>query len=569
MELSTLDAYERRGRLARWLETVAAVLFASAWLIPNHYLPWSAFYSETAAAAAGLAMGARLLLNEGEWRLTPLSLGLLALVPVPWLQVALGLVPFAADAWMASLYLCGAALCCAAGARANASEPSVVSVLAWSILVASICSVGIGLHQWFGLESLEVWAIPGQAGFRATGNIAQPNHLAVLLFLGLGSVMYLRWQEKLRPASAIVVSAFLLLGLALTLSRAPWLIGAVFVVCWWGKRDSLPNLRKREWLGVMAMLGWYAVASWLAHTLPEPLLLDHGTTGRALADVSSRRVLWEQMWTAAWIHPVTGFGWLQGLAAQAEAALLAVPGMEYAAFAHNVLLDILIWNGVVLGGAIVAFLAYRLFVAWRNAKGSTGWFCLVILSAVAVHSLVEYSYAYAYFLFPLAFAWGALDTQGGVRLNRGIAGTVLLVLGAAIWMVASEYLPLEQDRRLVQMWVSRIGGNRPPPSPPTPIVLDHLGAAARAARIEVRPGMPLGELADLEKVTARFPNIHYLRQLSLAYALNGRVDSAVRELRRIGAMHGSVRFLQAQEWIASHEFSAHPGVRHLLAAKLR
>lgn len=547
----------------------AAGLFACAWLVPNHYLPWSAFYSEALATLAGLALAARLLLRPGKWTLPPLSLGLLALVVVSWLQLLGGLLPFAADAWLSSLYLVGAALCCAAGARARAVDPALFSVLAWTMVITSIASVAVGLHQWFGLEWLEVWAVPGQPGFRAVGNIAQPNHLAVFITMGLGAVMYLRWQEDLQPVTAMGVAAFLVLGLALTLSRAPWLVGLVCAIWWAARRASFPALRKPQVLSLAGLVAWYGVATWSAHSLPEPLLLDFGTTGRALADVGSRRILWEQMWVAVGIAPLTGFGWLQGLTAQVVAALVR-PGMEYAAFAHNVVLDILIWNGAVLGTVIIVFLAYRFAIACRGADGPIGWFCLVLVSAVAAHSLIEYSYAYAYFLLPTAFAWGALDAQtegAGIAVSRGLVASWMALFASVFGVVAIDYLPFEEDRRVVQMWVNRIGGDRRPPPPPAPILLDHLGAAARAARTEARAGMSKDQLLELEKVAARFPNIHYLRQLALAYAVNERVDEAKKALRRLAAMHGAVRLAQAREWLETHELSGHPGVRELLGVE--
>ncbi|WP_413857737.1 Wzy polymerase domain-containing protein [Candidatus Aalborgicola defluviihabitans] len=41
------------------------------------------------------------------------------------------------------------------------------------------------------------------------------------------------------------------------------------------------------------------------------------------------------------------------------------------------------------------------------------WYCLAVVVPVAVHSMVEFPFAYAYFLVPVMFALGALDGHLG------------------------------------------------------------------------------------------------------------------------------------------------------------
>src|SRR6185369_2295516 len=98
----------REGRFS-WgglLRLVGLMCLGISWLMPNHYLPWYAFHSD---AMAFLAVFAWLLSLEAEGTKTisipRLAVLVAAATALPWLQYAGGLLGFAGEAWLATLYL--------------------------------------------------------------------------------------------------------------------------------------------------------------------------------------------------------------------------------------------------------------------------------------------------------------------------------------------------------------------------------------------------------------------------------------------------------------------------------
>ncbi|MDP1567744.1 MAG: hypothetical protein Q8L91_16015, partial [Polaromonas sp.] len=82
-------------------------LLVAAWLVPNHYAPWSSAWGDALAiaglllllpaAAIGAVSGGRV-----SWRLSSIAILCCAVILV---QLATGKLLFAGDAWMAILYL--------------------------------------------------------------------------------------------------------------------------------------------------------------------------------------------------------------------------------------------------------------------------------------------------------------------------------------------------------------------------------------------------------------------------------------------------------------------------------
>ena len=85
-----------------------AIALALPWLVPIHSRPWTGFHADFLAAAVFLAaLSAAFVLTRGRWSFPASSAVLIGLSVVPLLQYLSGLVFFAADAFLASLYLFG------------------------------------------------------------------------------------------------------------------------------------------------------------------------------------------------------------------------------------------------------------------------------------------------------------------------------------------------------------------------------------------------------------------------------------------------------------------------------
>jgi O-antigen ligase len=546
----------RAPRLSRpWAPSLVGLLLAAAWLITDHFPPWTGFHAEILAVlAAAVGMG-HALRRRAEPRLTALPLVLLVLAAVPWLQLAGGLVIFSGDALLASAYLAGTALCVWEGASPDPIERERwLLTLATTVLVASILSTGIGLYQYFGVEGLNIWAAQVQRGGRVAGNLAQSNHMATLVTFGLAAIALLHAQRRFGSGSAMLTAAFLLLGLGMTQSRTTWPVLAVIALWMVGRPAALLRPLRVRWWVLALLAGWYVLV-WLgAVMLPHHLLLTDADAGglARIAGTAGRSVMWASWWHAIELSPWVGYGWQQGHLAQGVAAL-HVPAYAYSGYAHNIVLDLLAWNGLPLGiGLVVAGAVWYVRTGLR-VGGPEQWFRFTVLTAFGVHALFEYPHAYVYFLVPVALLVGQLSesaavsapTIRGLAVPRWLLALVALACLAAAAAVARDYLIIEADVRELRAQKLRIGGIRTSEAQKNIVVLDQMQALMQALRIDARPNMPPERLATLQSVAKRLPMRHLLLEYAAALFLNGRGAEARLEIRRLAGMYGAAGYRSA------------------------
>lgn len=512
-------------------------------MVTDHYLPWAAFHSEVPAALAGLLAVAATLRRSSRVRLPWPAMVLLLAATIPWCQWAAGQVSFAGDALLASLYLAGAALCVCAGCTADEAErKQMLEAAAVAVLAGAMLTTAVLAYQWTGLRGLnQVLVAEGMAGTRATGNLGQPNHAATLLCLGLASVVLMRANGALGDVSSAIVAGYLVLGLALTQSRVPWL-AFVFVSAWLALRHrALWAGLRLPVIAVPALIAAYLLLFWLIGVLSSHWYGVHPTTvaGSRLG-LGLRPVLYGQWAEALRASPWVGFGWLQGRHAQAVGAL-ARPGTEPSDYAHSLPLDLLAWNGLPLGTALVVLAGLWYLRCGSQVQGPTQWFRFTALTVLLAHSLVEYPFAYAYFLVPIALLTGQMTAELSTRTfetHRVWLGVLTVLSALGVTAIVRDYLRVESDIRVLREQNARIGA----PHRSEPVrdiwVLDQMAALSRASRIEPRPGMPGSDLKDLEAAASRFANVWLLHRSALALALNGQEHEARDDMRRVCAIYG-------------------------------
>ncbi len=525
----------------------AAIFLLFAWWVTDHYPPWTSFHSELLAAVTGvLAVGGALLSRRQAGGVSRTTLSLLACALIPWAQWAGGVVIFHGDALLASMYLAGTALCYYAGQITQASERDrLLGAIAAVMLIAAILTTGVLLYQWFGLQGLNEILIAGSsAGTRAGGNLGQPNHTATLLCMGLAALLLFRTQGVVGNWAGALAAIYIALGLALTQSRAPWLVFLLLAAAMMWRRQALFSALK---LPASAVLSWfvaYALLFWAVSALPEAVFdttaQSDGTASRL--GVGLRPILWGQ-WLEALRHaPWYGYGWMQGNAAQ-QAAALTRPGLEATDYSHSLPLDLLVWNGLPLGGLLVLATVVWYVRAVARAEGATQAFRVTVVTALGAHSLVEYPFAYTYFLVPTALLAGQLcaTTKSGAQ-HRAWPRVALVVVATAVLLggiaVGRDYLRVEPDAHILRAQIARVGGLRHTEPVHGLWVLDQMEALSRTSRIEPTTGMTRAELDDLLAAAHRFPSTLLLQQASLALASNDWLSEAHDQMRLLCALYG-------------------------------
>ena len=433
------------------------------WVLPflNYYhaYPLTTFYQEWGAVALGL--GAMLLLAGRRCWLTPevprivlLPLGMLLIVV---LQLFLGRIAFPGQALLYALYLLWAMLLIMLGRqlRNEFGLPAVATVLASFLLLGGELSALVGLLQNYRWHTFLDSVVTVKLNSAVYGNIAQPNHFADYLVLGLASLGLLFARGAMRGWQVTLLALPMLYVLPLSGSRSTWLyliamIGLSFV---WRRSDhALRPLLRYSLLVLLGFVLMHLVVHlpWLAGSTGEVTgvqrLFDQASGGIRLH-------LWYEAMLICSHFPLLGAGFGQF----AWQHFLLGPQLRDTGMtglynhAHNIVMQLAAETG--LAGLLVLFatLLPWLWRARRTERTPERWWGYALLAVLGIHSLLEYPLWYAYFLGIAALLLGMLETrcfQLELR-NVGRATVVLmLVLGA------SSLLQLLQGYRSIETLIA-------------------------------------------------------------------------------------------------------------------
>lgn len=552
----------QRTPLSTWLLSWCALFSLLAILLPNHYPPWQSYHSEFAAAIAFLPLVMWSILRSG--RLPALAAGGFLLALVPPIQLGLGIIFFAGDAWITALYLAGFAFVVVAGMRWEQQQVLTRAPLDgltpfWiGLMLAGYVSVGIAAHQWLGMGGQGIYAADLPPGGRPFGNLAQPNLLATLLLMSIGGHIALFEGRKVGAGSAMAGVVLLILGLALTGSRSV-LLALVWLVPGYALMRRRCRLRLTPAAAATVGLLFGAVTIVLPDVNQALLIAGPPSALERIETVNVRLVYWLSMIDAIGRAPWHGYGWSQIGVAQAATALDYPATLSYFDSSHNLFLDLLLWNGLPIGLLAIAGLIAWLVSQIHLCRDASTWSALVVVGFVFSHAMVEYPLNYAFFLLPVAFLMGVLtaahptraDTlvvQGETPYLRALLAALTAVAFGVLVKVATEYPAWEQDWRFLRYQEARIGEPMRAELP-SRVLLTQLDELMTFSRTEARPGMAATELEWMGRVSSRYGHASVMYRYALALGLNGQNDEATLVLRRLCAMHADVLCRSArQNW---------------------
>jgi hypothetical protein len=335
-------------------------------------------------------------------------------------------------------------------------------------------------------------------------------------------------------------------------ARAGWLqmalvvLGAATLGARWALR---PGLR-----GSVVLVLVFAALTWAWPALNEALGLSAGRNAEELMTGGTRRLHWAALADAVMREPLTGYGWGRVSAAQARVAADHPFTGEPLEHSHNLLLDLLLWAGVPVGGTIALLIGYWFVSRARACKSATAYLWLVGLAGLFAHGLVEYPLEYAYFLMPAGLMIGAVESLHPRSTALRIPPWVLRSSGAGLLallaVVSWDYLRAEDGYRTMRFETARIGIDRNTP-PPQLLVLTQLQAYQEFVKTLAKPGMSAEQLTWMRRVSERYPFPPVMLRYALAAGLNGDPAAATATLIRLCKIQPKERCAEArQAWPA-------------------
>lgn len=510
-----------------WL-TFWAVTLSLTWLVPNHFRPWTSFHAEAWMAFVGL-IGAGVAAVRARAKLQWHTLSCLAalLMPLPWLQFAAGLLPFAGQAWISSAYLLGFLLALLVGGHWECVDPKTLEkALFLAFGAAAIVSVWLQFYTWLGLGEHKIgnmWSM-GLSSDRPYANLGQPNNLATLLVWGLMACMWAYLKQHIGPVGAILMSLFIVSGVALTQSRAGLLELTVVLAAIWYWRNYWSSWRLAGTATTIYL--YYLICPWLFDAIYRILLLSQERSPvDGLLRSPKRLEAWQMFIQATLERPWNGYGWTKVTTAQVAVADQFTPiGMKFGE-SHNLFLDLALWIGLPLGMMVSGFLLRWYLLRSKTVRHPEDAMLFLTLVAVGIHAMVELPLHYTYFLFPSGLIMGILDTRLAKQPRLHSSRWTLL----AIWFMAAtmfcitvrDYLLVESSYITLRFEQAHIGIDKTQPgTPPDVLALTQLRESIRASRFVPRKHMSKAELDWLANVTRSLPGTPFVYKLAKAYALN-------------------------------------------------
>lgn len=408
------------------LAHISLALVGLMWVFPflhyRHENPLTTFDQEWWATLLGvlalIPMAARDFWKHAEVpRIVQFPIALIVIV---LLQLTLSKVAYFDQALLYILYLLFAALLMllGAGLRASFGVDRVAVVLSFALLTGTELSALIAVLQHYQWHTPLDAVIVMQVSSGVYGNLAQPNHFADYIALGLASLGLLSQQRRLKSGYAILLAIPLLFAMTLSGSRSSWLYLLLMIFLAWrmSRREAAMRPLLRYSLLLLAGFGlmhlivqlpFMAGAENSTNTVQRLLAYNGGgDTGGSV-----RLYLWHEAWLifmqSPWLG--TGFGQFAWHHFQLLPLLRASNISGLYNNAHNLIFQLAAEAGIAGLLALLASFGVWFYGLRRALPSAAHWWGYAALGVLAIHSLLEYPLWYSYFLAIASILLGTFD----------------------------------------------------------------------------------------------------------------------------------------------------------------
>ncbi|PVY80303.1 O-antigen ligase [Cupriavidus alkaliphilus] len=546
---------------------LAFILWSVPFLVNPHTVPIPTFYAEVSAIVAlALLSSVTLVLRicqGGTPRVALVTLGPVGLIVVLFIQLATIHTGRPMPTFLAIFFCVCAALAIQTGlwiGQDRIKAKVILQACALGSVAGGLISFALAWMQAFGLEghySPWVAEYQGTEGRRLFANLYQPNHLGTVCMLAMASVLYLRRTTGVNVVAVGATLFMLGIGAALTASRTPLLQAFVMAI----GTTILARVRTSQQLApiswrhallwgaapMVALVAGMLFVAWINRRFDLHLAISAvdrlSNSGDA---VSPRLALWRYALEVFRTHPLLGAGWGEYVRAQ---YLIAdrLGTVEVANNAHNVILDLLAKTGVL--GVSTALLPCLAWV-WCNIKaifageeGSSRVYCIIVVSVVGMHAMLEFPQNYAFFLLPLCLLMGMTETRTFCFMTKGLS---IAVSTAIIAVIAAGSVAGYRDYKKTEVAYEAGGALRYGANPAF--------VFADWARYGLVSTMALDKEFLAEKILmhenaltiSASPN--YIRRYIILLALDERTDEALHQVARLKSFSLG-QFEQQYAWL--------------------
>ena len=397
-----------------FLVLLASIFISLAWLVPIHYRPWVTYTGEFYSFLALITLSA--LFIKEKIHIPKISLGLITLAIIPFIQLIFGQIFFFSNALMVSLYILGFWFAILMGynlSKNKVDRENTFTVWCYVLLASGTVTALMAICQWLNWDEV----IPGISRLvnaRPYANFAQPNNMATFLLMSLLACLYLNETKKIKTAWLLSATFVMLTSLALSQSRTSW-VACCCVIAYliYQQYKGRVNIKWYSLGTLMAvfigLIFLFPVLGAYLSQFSDTQIKSVDIARRATGDMS-RIAIWQQMIHAVQYQPWFGYGWFQTGVAYTTISEFN-QGPVWVRSAHNFILDFILWNGVIIGVPFLMYLGYWAYQLQKNVNSIESIIGILMIGVFIVHAMLEFPQNYAYFLLPIGFIIGTLQAQ--------------------------------------------------------------------------------------------------------------------------------------------------------------
>ena len=528
---------------------VISFFLICAWLIPFHKTPWPTFSSEilTFLSASFLLLS----FYTQKLEIPRAQLFAIPLLTIPLLQLATGQILYASTSILCFAYVLVFWLMVIAGfnlSKDTKQREKVFFIFSLLVLVVGLISSVIAICQWLNIHGyFSPWMYTFK-GNRPYANLAQPNNLATLLTVALLACLYFYEKKWLKNIYLVPYALILMFSIALTQSRTSWVV-CLFILIYLGVKQFNRNKR----FGFLKLVGWVAIFGLMIANLPYLQQLISGLSSLKMAETASvierassgylRLDMWQQQWIALLQQPWLGYGWNQTGMAQ-MAAYDAHPNHEWYKSAHNIMLDLLIWNGAIIGGLIVVYLTAWLFWLNKGVKDTVSIIATLMVCAILIHGLLEFPLHYAYFLLPTGFLLGVIQAQyknlPAIQVSSKITSVIAIVCIVGCAVSVRDYF-LYKEQSSIASVKTPLTASQQQVMDEDIILLTQFKERIWWIQLDPKTKMNEEQLAHIESMVANMSAKYDLYKHAQVLAFNGKEQQARHQLWVLETLHHQKR----------------------------
>ena len=519
------------------------ILITAAWLMPVHYRPWVTYTGELYTFFALFSLTA-IFLKE-KIKLPVISLPLLLLAWVPFIQLLTGQVFFFSTAMMGAIYIFSFWLASVLGYNLSIGQfnrQETFTNLSYVFLASGIITGFIALCQWLNLDSV----LPGMVNISGTqrpyANFAQPNNMATFLLMSLMSCLYLYEKKKIQVKWLVTCALLIVIGIALSQSRTAW-VAAIAIMLYLGFYQYKGIIRLKWYYSILWFIFFiscivaFPLLSQLATQIMDAQVVQsRDVVSRATGDMS-RLAIWQQMLAAIQAQPWFGYGWYQTSVAFVSITD-TVQGPVWIRSAHNFIIDFLIWNGVVIGVPFLAYFGYLGYQMQRWVKTPESVIGILMIGAFVTHAMFEFPQHYAYFLLPVGFIIGTVLAQRADMVKQLVmpAWSMKLIFITGVILIAVIYrdydtaVPKLGQSIRYEFEPEKITNQQPI------FLLTEFNHRINWIRVNPYTEMSQEEIYQHEKLVVSYPTKYNLLKYIRLLAYNGYIEEAHHQLWRLNTI---------------------------------